>query len=126
MTDAPRQTIRLDRWLWFARLCKTRSLAAREIADGRLRLNGTRTTKPAQAVGPGDTLTYARGARVLVLRILATGQRRGPAPEAQMLYSDLSEPEAPRDPGAPRPEPGGRPSGKERRRLAQTRRQHLD
>lgn len=126
MSDPARPTIRLDKWLWFARLCKTRSLAAREVADGRIRLNGTRTTKPAQAVGPGDTLTYGRGDRVLVLRILAPGTRRGPAPEAQTLYTDLSEPAAPPDPGTPAPIRGGRPTGKERRRLAQTRTAHLD
>jgi len=125
VNDGARPTIRLDKWLWFARLCKTRSLAAREISDGRVRLNGTRTTKPAQAVGPGDTLTYARGTQVLVVRLLDTGTRRGPAAEAQALYSDLSEPPAP-DAGAPVARAGGRPTGKDRRRLDQSRRAHLD
>jgi ribosome-associated heat shock protein Hsp15 len=126
LPDTARPTVRLDKWLWFARLCKTRSLAAREVADGRVRLNGTRTTKPAQAVGPGDTLTYGRGDRVLVVRILAPGTRRGPAPEALALYDDLSEPAAPPAPGTPAPIPGGRPTGKDRRRLVQTRTAHLD
>lgn len=123
--DGQRATIRLDKWMWFARLCKTRTLAAREVSDGRVRVNGARVTKPAQAVGPGDTLTYARGRDVLVLRIIAPGVRRGPAPEAQALYHDMSPPRA-EDPGAPSPEPGGRPTGKDRRRLDQSRREHLD
>jgi len=125
LADAPRLTIRLDKWLWFARLCKTRSLATREVSDGRVRVNGTRVLKPAQAVGPGDTLTYARGPQVLVVRIDATGTRRGPAPEAQALYHDLTPPPA-ADPGAPAALPGGRPTGKDRRKLDQSRRGHLD
>jgi ribosome-associated heat shock protein Hsp15 len=125
LTDTARATIRLDKWLFFARLCKTRTLAASEVADGRVRVNGTRIAKPAQAVGPGDTITYARGRDVLVLRILDIGTRRGPAPEAQGLYSDLTPPPV-HDPAAPRVESGGRPTGKDRRRLDQSRREYLD
>lgn len=111
--------IRLDKWLWHARIFKTRSLAARQVQGGLVRVNGVKTAKPAQSVGPGDTLTFALGGRVRVLRILAPGARRGPAPEAAALYVDLSPP-APADPGAPVAERGGRPTKKDRRKLDQS------
>ncbi|MDE3080565.1 MAG: RNA-binding S4 domain-containing protein [Paracoccaceae bacterium] len=88
----PRETIRLDKWLWQARFFKTRGLATKSVQDGGVRLNAARVSKPAQQVGPGDTLTFIQGGRVRVVRILATGARRGPALEAQALYDDLSEP----------------------------------
>jgi ribosome-associated heat shock protein Hsp15 len=89
-TGASRQTIRLDKWLWHARFFRTRSLAARIVAEGRVRLNAERTEKPARAVGPGDVLTFPQGARVRVVRVLATGARRGPPDEAATLYEDLA------------------------------------
>ncbi len=98
MAEAPRrETIRLDKWLWQARFFKTRSLAARAVAQGRVRLNAARVDKPAQAVGAGDALTFAQGNRIRVVRVLALGTRRGPAAEAQALYEDL----APPGPGVP-------------------------
>lgn len=118
-TDAGAR-IRLDKWLWHARIFKTRSLAARQVRGGLVRVNGAKTVKPAQPVGPGDTLTFALGGRVRVLRIRAAGARRGPAPEAQALYADLSPP-ASDAPGAPVSGKGGRPTKKDRRRLDQSR-----
>ncbi|WP_127901490.1 RNA-binding S4 domain-containing protein [Solirhodobacter olei] len=87
---APRETIRLDKWLWQARFFKTRGIAARAVQDGAVRLNSVRVVKPAHVVTPGDTLTFVQGGRVRVVRLLATGLRRGPAPEAQALYEDLA------------------------------------
>lgn len=81
---------RLDKWLWFSRVLKSRTLAAQLIADGGVRVNRVRTTKPSHSVRPGDVLTIAIRGRVLVLRILATGERRGPATEARLLYEVLS------------------------------------
>ena len=92
MTDDARPLIRLDKWLWQARFFKTRSLAAAVVAEGHVRVNGTRTTKPAQPVRPGDTLTFVQGGRVRLIRVLAPGGRRGPAVEAQALYDDLDAP----------------------------------
>ena len=117
MTEAgaARATQRLDKWLWFARFLKTRAAAAALVAGGGVRLNGEPCAKPARAVGPGDTLTFPQGRRVRVVRVTAIGVRRGPAPEAQGLYEDLSPPPPP--PEDPRPEPGGRPTGRDRRAM---------
>jgi ribosome-associated heat shock protein Hsp15 len=82
---------RLDKWLWFARIVKTRSLATRLILDGHVRLNSQRIDTPAKAVGPGDVLTIALESRIAVLRIAAIGLRRGPFREARLLFDDLSE-----------------------------------
>ncbi|WP_425052085.1 RNA-binding S4 domain-containing protein [Psychromarinibacter sp. S121] len=118
MTE-PRATIRLDKWLWYARFFKTRGLAAKTVSAGHVRVNSARVSKPAQAVGPGDTLTFPQAKRIRVVRILAPGTRRGPAPEAQALYEDLSPPAPePADRPAPAPkfEGGGRPTKKDRRK----------
>ncbi len=113
----PRARIRIDKWLWQARFVKTRSLAAKLVSAGHLRLNGEKIAKPAQAVGPGDVLTFPQGNRVRVVRIVALGERRGPAPEAQTLYDDMSP--APQNdvPTAPRPAGQGRPTKRDRRKL---------
>jgi ribosome-associated heat shock protein Hsp15 len=92
-------SIRLDKWLWQARFCRSRSLAAALVAEGRVRVNSEPVAKPARSIGPGDMLTFALGARIRVVRVVATGERRGPAAEAQALYEDL-------DP-APQVRPGG-------------------
>ena len=92
--SAPRETIRLDKWLFQARFLKSRAQATELVAEGKLRVNGQPTDKPARAVGAGDVLTFALHGRVRVVRILATGSRRGPASEAQGLYEDLEAPSA--------------------------------
>ena len=90
-TDAsPR--LRIDKWLWHARVAKTRSLAAKLVTEGHVRLNGVRAEAAAKSVKPGDVLTIALERTVRVYRIVALGERRGPASEAQTLYDDLSEP----------------------------------
>ncbi|MBJ6124184.1 RNA-binding S4 domain-containing protein [Microvirga splendida] len=81
---------RLDKWLWFARFAKTRTLAAKMVTGGHVRLNGQRTDNAAKAVAVGDVLTIALPRSTLVVRIEDLGQRRGPAPEARLLYLDLS------------------------------------
>jgi ribosome-associated heat shock protein Hsp15 len=87
--------VRADVWLWRARLCKTRSLAARFIEEGRVRLTRagqeTRLDKPARAVRPGDALVFAIAGRLYAVRVEALGVRRGPAAEARELYSPLEE-----------------------------------
>ncbi len=111
MTD----TIRLDKWLWQARFFKTRTLAAAVVTAGHLRMNGAHQSKPAKTVGPGDMLTFPQGDQTRVVRVLACGDRRGPAPEAQSLYEDLTPPAAEKPPQNPRYDGKGRPSKKDRR-----------
>ena len=124
MDQAPPK-LRLDKWLWQARFFKTRSIAAREVSAGHVRVNGDKTDRPACAVSPGDVLTFAQARRVRVVRIEALGDRRGPAPEAQTLYTDLSSPQdnSPENPGF---EGKGRPTKRDRRSLDLSRRQTLE
>ncbi|MGE0650280.1 MAG: RNA-binding S4 domain-containing protein [Alphaproteobacteria bacterium] len=85
--------LRIDKWLWYARFFKSRTLAARHCAAGHVRINGTRVVKAHAPVVPGDVLTFASGvSRIHVVRVLALGTRRGPAPEARTLYHDLEPP----------------------------------
>ncbi|MFU8898066.1 heat shock protein Hsp15 [Roseinatronobacter thiooxidans] len=114
----PRPTLRLDKWLWQARFVKSRALASKLVEGPGVRVNANRIAKPAYAVGAGDVLTFAVGERVVVLRILALGTRRGPAPEARALYEDLSPPPPPKDLSRPVPVSGGRPDKRDRRRFA--------
>ncbi len=112
---------RLDKWLWFSRVVKTRTLAQKLVRGGNVRVNGTRITLVSFTVGPGMVLTITHAARIFILRIVTPGTRRGPAPEAQLLYKDLS-PEIPtrKNPASLKElggrEPGsGRPTKKQRR-----------
>lgn len=129
MADAPGQKLRVDKWLWHARFFKTRTLAAAQVSAGRVRLNAEKIQKPAQQVAPGDVLTFAKDRHVRVIRIEALGSRRGPAPEAQALYTDLDPPQMKEEtdvPENPRYEGKGRPSGRDRRKLDLSRKAHLE
>jgi ribosome-associated heat shock protein Hsp15 len=121
-----RPDVRLDKWLWAARLFKTRSLAAEEIGRGRVTVNG-QPAKAARAVRPGDRLQVRQGTltREIVVRALST--QRGPAAQAQLLYEETPGSLAARQQaaGARRlaAEPAlaieqGRPTKRDRRRLA--------
>lgn len=89
MTD-PAERQRLDKWLWFARVVKTRPLAQDLAAAGRVRINGRKVTSAAQPVRIGDVLTIGLSGRVRVLRITAFAQRRGSYPQALLLFEDLA------------------------------------
>ncbi|MBK4215622.1 RNA-binding S4 domain-containing protein [Paracoccus caeni] len=86
-------TLRLDKWLFHARLFKSRGLASERIEGGGVRLNGQPCRKPGHVVRAGDELVISAHGRVRALRVLELGTRRGPAPEAQGLYQDLNEDE---------------------------------
>jgi ribosome-associated heat shock protein Hsp15 len=105
----------VDRWLWQARFFKTRSLASRQVAEGHVRVNAVRVTKPASAVGPGDVLTFAQGRGIRVVRVTALATRRGPAPEAAGLYEDLTPQDGPGTAAPPRV--GPRPTKRDRRTM---------
>jgi ribosome-associated heat shock protein Hsp15 len=125
--DAPAEKIRIDKWLWHARFFKTRSLSAKVVSGGGCRVNGTPVAKPAVSVKPGDVLTFPQGRDVRVVKIIAVGSRRGPAPEAQGLYDDLVPPE-PKTPdlSSPKVEGKGRPSKKDRRVFEKSRSRALE
>ena len=128
--------IRLDKWLWYARFFKTRSLATAQCQAGRVRIDGAVVTKPHAAVRPNQVLTIVQAQQVRVVRVVGLGARRGPASEAQTLYEDLSPPSPetrlPRDPSGHHPAssgptrvPGsGRPTKRDRRTLDAWRQDH--
>ncbi|MDJ0992255.1 MAG: RNA-binding S4 domain-containing protein [Dinoroseobacter sp.] len=122
MSEVARQ--RLDKWLWFARFFKTRSLAAKIVSSGGVRINANRVTKSATAVAVGDVLTFAQGGAIRVVRVEAPGMRRGPATEAQALYTDLTPAPQPNTSATARV--GARPTKKDRRALDKTRQTPLE
>ena len=102
-------TQRLDKWLWDARFFKSRSLATKFCAAGRLRVNEQGVRKAHHGLRVGDVLTFPKARHIRVVRVAGLGTRRGPAKEAQELYDDLqpppslSRPGKKAEPGAPRP-----------------------
>jgi ribosome-associated heat shock protein Hsp15 len=126
--DQPRQALqnteqRIDKWLWFARVAKTRTLAAALVTEGRVRINGVRCEKSSHVVRPGDVLTISAGGRVRVLEVVAGGARRGPPLEAQALLIDRSPAPPPRPARSDiqiqgqRRAGAGRPTKRERREI---------
>ncbi|MBV7396828.1 RNA-binding S4 domain-containing protein [Mameliella sediminis] len=129
MSEAPASKIRIDKWLWQARFFKTRSLSAKVVSGGSCRVNGTPVAKPAFMVAPGDVLTFSKEREVRVIKVLALGERRGPAPEAQALYEDLSPPEPKSGEDVPpirRLEGNARPTKRDRRKLDLDRRREVE
>jgi ribosome-associated heat shock protein Hsp15 len=116
---------RIDKWLWHARLVRTRSAAAALAASGHVRLNGARVAAPAKPVKAGDVVTIALDARVRVLKVTGFALRRGAAEAGRALYEDLApvDPaEAPADergaPAGARDRGSGRPTKQDRRAIA--------
>jgi len=118
--------VRIDKWLWAARLFKTRGLATEAVTGGRVQVNGARV-KPSKDVRPGDEVevTFAQGRRLTAV-VAGTAEKRGPAPVAQALYDETPESVAAREAHAterrvavpPAPVRGeGRPTKRDRRRL---------
>lgn len=114
-------TLRIDKWLWYARVTKSRSLAQKLAVSGHVRVNKEKISSSSKSIRPGDVLTVTLERKILILRVVALGSRRGPYEEAKLLYEDLSPPPpektaepavpAQRDPGA------GRPTKRDRRKL---------
>jgi ribosome-associated heat shock protein Hsp15 len=113
---------RIDKWLFFARMVKSRSLAQAHVQDGHVRVNGERVVQPSYGVKAGDRVELSLERRDLVLIVRLPGMRRGPFEEAKLLYEDLTPPpdetkrltpfeQALRAPGA------GRPTKRERRAI---------
>jgi ribosome-associated heat shock protein Hsp15 len=93
MSEVALEACRVDVWLWRARFFKTRSLASRFVDEGRVRLHRdggeVRLDKCSRNIRPGDGLVFAVGGRIVSVRIMAVGERRGPATEARGLYAEL-------------------------------------
>lgn len=112
---------RIDKWLFFARVVKSRSLAAKLAVAGKVRINSDKASQASDLVKPGDVLTITLERRILLYKVLDAGTRRGPAEEARLLYEDVSPPPATRedalqDGAVPLRELGsGRPTKRERR-----------
>ncbi len=131
--DAPVTKLRVDKWLWHARFVKSRALASKLVSGGHVRVNGTKVAKPAHGIAPGDVLTFPQGDRVRIVKIDALSTRRGPAPEAQALYEDMSPPPEPKAqtqqktvPAQPKFAGKARPTKKERRKSILSRREALE
>ncbi|MBC8240738.1 MAG: RNA-binding S4 domain-containing protein [Alphaproteobacteria bacterium] len=94
LSDRPATALqRLDRWLWFARFFKSRTLAGKISNSRKVRINGQIANKAAATVKVDDILTFPLGRHMRVIKIWDLGQRRGPAPEARALCEDLAPPE---------------------------------
>lgn len=133
--DAGAEAQRLDKWIWYARLTKSRTLAGELVTAGRVRINKQKVIKPSAPLKVGDVITITVRGNVKILKVEAPGTRRGPASEAQALYEDLSPPPPPkalmpREASSDAPEPeitpapvarreagAGRPTKRERRSL---------
>lgn len=113
---------RIDKWLFFTRMAKSRSLAQAQIQSGHVRVNGARCNQPSQMVKAGDRVELSLDRRDVILVVLSGGERRGPYEEAKLLYEDQTPPadetkrltayeQATRDTGS------GRPTKKERRAI---------
>ncbi|KRB21130.1 MULTISPECIES: RNA-binding S4 domain-containing protein [Mesorhizobium] len=112
---------RIDKWLFFSRAVKSRSLAAKLVVAGRVRINRDKAAQASDLVKPGDVLTITLDRRIFVWKVIGAGVRRGPAEEARTLYEDMSPPPAPKGEALPDAIPAlreagsGRPTKKERR-----------
>jgi len=105
--------IRLDKWLWYARFLKSRTSASKLCSAGSVRINSQRTLKAHSLVRVGDVLTFPQGNKIRVVRIMQLGKRRGPATEAEELYSELGRTETQKE--LIKKHPGRRPTKKDRR-----------
>jgi ribosome-associated heat shock protein Hsp15 len=110
---------RIDKWLWHARVVRTRSAAAALSDSGLVRINGARIDTSSRLVRPGDVVTIALDRNVRILKVIGFAERRGSAEIARVLYEDLTPPpEPPKEPPAGgRDEGAGRPTKRERREI---------
>jgi ribosome-associated heat shock protein Hsp15 len=134
MQEPSSEPVRVDKWLWAARLVKTRQLGAEAVKGGRVHVNG-RAVKPSKDLRPGDRLELSTGPVKVTVVVRATAERRGPASVAQTLYDETAESVAGREAYAQQRrleaqamaqtpsyyDRGGRPTKRDRRRFEQDR-----
>lgn len=109
---------RIDKWLFFTRVVKSRSLAAKLSTGGRVRINRDKIDQASHGIKIGDIVAVTLDRRVLIYKVLELGERRGSAPEAQLLYQDITpppEPYAHTSAGEKRDAGAGRPTKRDRR-----------
>ena len=119
---APAARQRLDKWLFFTRLQKSRSIAQKAIESGDVKVNDQRITQPSFALKTGDTVILSLDRKDVTVRMLKPGERRGPYEEAKLLYEDLTPAPVPGEKPtlfeqATRERGSGRPTKKERREV---------
>ncbi len=119
MGDAAGPSLRLDKWLWHARACRTRTSASKLAGSGQVRVNGQVTDKAHHKVREGDVLTFLQGDHIRVWRVLGFAERRGSAPQAQELYEDLKPPTPDNRIIHVQPRKAPKPDARTRRRLRQ-------
>lgn len=122
------ETQRIDKWLWYARFYKSRSLCAKQVSEGKIYVNDVKISRPAHGLLVGDVLTFVKAEQSRIIKVLDLGTRRGSAPEAQLLYQDSSPPRTARKiiPANPKFEGKGRPTAKDRRQTAAFDAKYLD
>ncbi len=133
MAEIKNSHIRIDKWLWAARFFKTRSLAATAVAGGKAKVNGERV-KAAKAIRPDDELSIHVGPYEYVVRVLGLSSRRGPAPEAALLYAESVQSKAAREALATRlsaeriygSHEKGRPTKRARRQIIQFKKSRVE
>jgi ribosome-associated heat shock protein Hsp15 len=111
---------RIDKWLWHARVVRTRTSAASLVDEGQVRLNGERVTATSRAVKAGDVVTVALDRTVRIMKVTGFAERRGNADAASVLFEDLTpkpEPRAEPVAVAEREAGSGRPTKQERRAI---------
>ncbi len=120
--EQPAARQRIDKWLFFARLRKSRSLAAKSVEAGDVRVNDLAIRQPSHMVRPGDVIVLSLDRHDMVVKVLLPGERRGPYEEARLLYHDMTPPAPPREERtifaqATRERGTGRPTKRERREI---------
>ncbi|MBO9195722.1 RNA-binding S4 domain-containing protein [Rhizobium sp. 16-449-1b] len=113
---------RIDKWLFFTRMIKSRSLAQAHVQSGHVRINGERVSQPSHQIKTGDRIELSLDRREFVLIVKSGGARRGPFEEARLLYDDISPSAQDRKQLTPyeqvtRDTGSGRPTKKERRAI---------
>ena len=121
MVDNASEKLRIDKWLWYARFFKTRTLAATLVKASHVRVNGDKISKAATGVGVGDTLIFPQPDSIRVIEIVELGSRRGPASEAQTLYIDRTPSKPPKAVRVETDWGRGRSTKKDRRDLEKAR-----